>query len=129
MSKELLAPLIDAIVATGRLDREQALEQLASWEIIEGREHDQHVATAIMKGTEIHFAVQPENRRRLIRRKNTQEFLAPLLARHGFLTTRVLVRQEAEKRFVERIGFVPTWSDGLFQFYMLTRLPFERNAK
>ena len=78
-------------------------------------------AIAAMSGSEIHFAVAPEWRRRLILRGRTREFLAPLMERHGFLTTRA---EPAQRKFLERIGFSFTWNDGRWDHYMLCELPF-----
>lgn len=97
------------------------------WDVIPGVIDGEHVATAIIKGTEIHFAIVPSWRRRVITRRRAKDFLNPLLERRGYLTTRVLLSSEEKKRFVERIGFTPTWSDQYFQYYLLGHSPFARS--
>ena len=101
-------------------------ETFEGWEIIPGFINQVHVATAILKGNEIHFGIKHEFRRRLIQRKRTRDFLAPLLERKSFLTTRVIRKDIVKQKFVERIGFKATWNDDLFQYFILTTLPFER---
>ena len=96
------------------------------WEIIPGYVNQEHVCTAILKGNEIHFGIKPEFRKKLIQRKRTREYLKPLLDRKSFLTTRVILENEVKQKFVERLGFDATWSDEQFQYYILTKLPFER---
>ena len=80
-------------------------------------------AVAAMEGTEIHFAIDPDWRRRLIRRGNTRDFLAPLLEHRGYLTTRAVVGGEHHD-FLTRLGFKLTRTDGAVDYYMLAGLPF-----
>ena len=126
---EILMPIVDAIRQETGLSKYRILRELEPWEAVEHLVDGQLAASAIVKGTEIHFAIAPAYRRRLIRKENTRAFLAPLMELRGFLTTRLKLEHAAERRFVERIGFVPTWSDGQFQYYLLDRLPFERKKK
>ena len=85
------------------------------------------VAAACMSGSEIHFAIAPEWRHRVIARLRAREFLAPLFDVHGFLTTRT-EPNKPHHRFLERMGFMRTWNDGIHDHYMMTELPFgERN--
>jgi hypothetical protein len=55
--------------------------------------------------------------------------LAPVLDRFGMLTTKVPKDMIASKRFVQRVGFKPTWQDEDFDYYLLTTLPWERKTK
>ena len=107
-------------------NREILFETFEGWEIVPGYIDQVHVATAILKGNEIHFGIKPEFRKKLIQRKRTREFLKPLLERKSFLTTRVILKDLVKQKFIERIGFKPTWNDELFQYFILTTLPFER---
>lgn len=97
------------------------------WEVVPGFIDGEHAATAIIKGTEIHFALVPRFVRTAVLKGRTQEFLRPMFERKGFLTTRVAVTAATQKKFVERIGFKPTWSDSHFQYYLLGKLPFARS--
>lgn len=94
------------------------------WEVVPGYIDGEHAATAVLKGTEIHFGIVPKFRRKAVLRERTREFLRPMHERMGFLTTRVLNGSHASRRFVERIGFKPTWSDDQFTYYLLGELPF-----
>jgi len=116
---ELLSPLWEDC-------REVLPTNFEGWEIIPGYIDQTHVATAILKGNEIHFGIKPEFRKKLIQRKRTREYLKPLLERKSFLTTRVILNDKYKQNFVERLGFNPTWHDEQFQYFMLTKLPFER---
>lgn len=99
------------------------------WEIIPGYLNQEHVCTAILKGNEIHFGIVREHRKKVIQRKRTREFIQPLLDRKSFLTTRIILKDSFKQKFVERIGFTKTWSDETFQYYILTKLPFQREKR
>lgn len=118
--EELLAPLC---AEAGGVP----IETFADWDVVPYYLDGAVACTAIVKGTEIHFYVRPEARKKLILRSRTQEFLRPLMNVLGFLTTRVLHENKEAQRFVERIGFEKTWADNQFQFYILERLPFSRS--
>jgi len=99
------------------------------WEVHYHLENGQRAAAALLKGTEVHFVVAPEWRRKLIRRDNTKAFLGALLNKNGgWLTTRLLIDSAGPASFIQRIGFQKTWTDGVFNYYALCRLPFERRA-
>lgn len=93
------------------------------WTIHPWMAGDEMACIAIMHGPEIHFVAAPKWRGRLILRKRTQEFLAPLMDRHGYLTTRA-DPADGHRDFLERLGFVFTWSDGLLDHFMMHKLPF-----
>jgi hypothetical protein len=96
------------------------------WDVIPAHVAGKHVATAIRKGPEIHLYVLPQHRLQILLRGRMQKFIEPLMEEFGFLTTRVLHAQTGQQRFVERVGFKPTWHDNQFQYYMLGRLPFAK---
>lgn len=122
----LLEPVISSIRAGTTLSRFVILKYFEDWEVVPYYDGDQHACTAVVKGSEIHFAVVPEFKRKVIRRKNTRAFLAPLIERQGYLTTRVPHGRLAQKEFVQRIGFKPTWRDSEVEYFLLGSLPFER---
>ena len=98
------------------------------WEHVEHVRKGQCVARAMVLGSEIHFMVEPEHRRKLWPRRLAREFLAPLFERCGYLTTRCRVVDDATaSRFVQRLGFKRTWCDGVYDYYMLDTLPFSRS--
>jgi len=98
-----------------------------AWTLHPLRVGDEVRAIACMSGAEIHFAIAPQWRHRLIQRKRTRDFLAPLFEVHGFLTTRT----EPDKMhhdFLTRLGFDRTYNDGRFDHYMMCELPFSKGA-
>jgi hypothetical protein len=107
----------------------EEVEAFASWNAVPGFIDGVHVCTALLKGSEIHFAIVSDHRLRTVLRTRTREFIEPLFERYGFLTTRVAHGRKLEQRFVQRIGFEPTWSDEKFEYYLLAELPFSRKTK
>lgn len=97
---------------------------MSEWLGVDHYEGDQIAAIAMLRGTEIHFAVNPEWRHRVIQRERTRAFLQPLLDRCGFLTTRSI--GTGSHRFLKRMGFVETWAEGPVQHFMLCGVPFSR---
>ena len=77
------------------------------WEIIPGYIEQTHVATAILKGNEIHLVSSQSIAKNLFR-ENAQENTSTLLERKSFLTTRVVLKDLVKQKFVERLGFKPT---------------------
>lgn len=117
--EQYLRPILDAV---GGADA----SAFDGWTVVPGFIDGQHAATAVVNGTEIHFALVPEFRHKAVLRQRTQEFIRPLLKQWGFLTTRVPLASRAKQRFVERVGFKQTWADEKFQYYLLGELPFAR---
>ncbi|MBC7665585.1 MAG: hypothetical protein H7276_17665 [Caulobacter sp.] len=99
------------------------VEQLvrAGWQM---RHMDNGAGFAAIKGTEVHF--RATDARRAIQRNASRTFVGQMLDEFGMLTTRAEVADEANQRFIRRMGFTETWTDGIFKFYLLTALPFER---
>ena len=95
------------------------------WEVIPVVRRSEHIGTAALRGTEIHFEVR---RPGAILRHAAREFLEPLIERYGFLTTRCKIGDERSRRFIERMGFQHTWNDECWYFFMLTDLPFGRSV-
>lgn len=126
--EELLEPIISLIRRGTSLPRNEIVRYLDDWEVLPMRIAGEHVATAVVKGTEIHFTLVPGWRPRSCQRGAIREFLSPLFERHGFLTTRVRHERLAQKTFVQRVGFHPTWRDDQHEYYLLGRMPFERKT-
>ncbi len=91
------------------------------WEAVPYTYRGQRCGTAFVLGCEIHFEL---TRPASIFRHATREFLGPLLARNGFLTTRCTPGDARSRRFIERLGFKDTWSDQAYDYFVLTELPF-----
>lgn len=101
----------------------------ASWLPIPLIEWDKGITgVAMLKGYEIHFAVSPDHRHRVIQRHRTREFLQPMFDRLGFLTSRNDPANRTAHRFLTRLGFAHTWNDGRFDHYMLSALPFGKET-
>lgn len=126
--EELIEPIVAAIERESGFERDTILAYLAGWEAVPAMYEDQHVATAILRGTEIHFAFVDGWRPQSCQRRRIKGFLAPLFDRRGFLTTRIMHSNPEQKTFVQRMGFKPTWQDGHFQYYLMGQLPFERKS-
>lgn len=120
---------MDAARLVRRACPEATLEQVAdfvqAWEVLPYEQDGEVAGVAVMRGTEFHCQAFEGLR---MNRAVMREFVRPLLARHGFLTTRVAVDDEANHRFNRLFGFEKTWSDGVFDYFVLTRLPFERRG-
>lgn len=93
----------------------------AGWDLVPYRYRGEQAGLAAVKGSEIHFEL---TRPASIFRHAAREFLGELLKREGFLTTRCEPRDTRARRFIERLGFKATWSDGNYDYFMLTELPF-----
>lgn len=107
------------------LDALAAARNLPGWEVLEYRPGGALEGFVVIKGTELHchfFAGMP------LRRKSMRAFLAPLLERHGHLTTRVAHDDTANQRLNRAFGFERTWSDAQFHYFILTELPFGKGA-
>lgn len=118
----MVADKLALFVAWTSLPPEYA-NALVDWEFHAYERGGEVQAIAALDGTEIHFAIAPDWRHKVIARRRTQEFLAPLMERRGFLTTRA-EPIETNHRFLSRLGFEKTWNDGQFDHYILIELPF-----
>ncbi len=123
---DLLGPVIDAACLGTPAPRAHVAQCFADWEAVPFKLAGEVVGVSVLKGTEIHFARNAQAVARGSVRGAARAHLAPLLRRHGFLTTRVLPGQAEQRRFIERIGFRRTWSDTRYDYFMLTAAPFGR---
>lgn len=124
----LLEPIVASVRGKLPISRPQILDWFKDWDVFPFELNGQHVWTMIAKGTEVHFALVQGWRPTASMRGAVREFVKPVFERHGFLTTRVMHERVEQKKFVERIGFKPTWKDGNVQYYLLGTLPFERKS-
>ena len=129
MTREaLLEPIISSVRKGTALSRYTILDYFADWDVLPFEFEGQHVWTMVAKGTEVHFALAPGWKPKASMRGAVRAFIKPVFDRHGFLTTRVMHGRLAQKEFVKRIGFKPTWKDGDVEYYLLGSLPFERKS-
>lgn len=123
----LLEPIVASIREGLPLAKQDILQYLKDWDVTPVEMDGQHAVTVIAKGSEIHLAVVSGYKPRACQRRAIKGFLKPLFERYGFITTRVPHHRLVQKRFVERVGFKPTWKDENFEYYLLASMPFERN--
>lgn len=84
-----------------------------------------HYGDVMLQGSEIHFAVFPEYRRRGWSRRVARTVLGKLLEERKFLTTRS-EPGDATESIIRRLGFVQTNEDANYRYWWLDTLPFER---
>ncbi len=125
--EDLLEPIVASIRNGMPLAKRDVLQYLSDWEVIPVEVDDQHAATVIAKGSEVHIAVVAGYKPKACQRRAIKGFLKPLFDQYGFVTTRVPHHRLVQKRFVERVGFRSTWKDENFEYYLLASMPFERN--
>jgi len=81
------------------------------------------LGTVFNRGPEVHMYVREGARGRAITPRKLDMIFSTMLAEYGYVTTRV--RSGSDKiAFVTRMGFTPTWSDGLFDYFILTHSRF-----
>jgi hypothetical protein len=122
--ESLLEPIISSIRKGTQMSRFGVLEWLVDWDVVPLMHADEHIATAVIKGTEIHFAAVQRPKGSC--RGMVRAFLQPLLEERSYLTTRVRFERNEQMKFVQRVGFKPTWKDQQFQYFLLGDLPFTR---
>lgn len=102
-----------------------ALEEIertyGDWERIEDE-----TGWLLVKGTEVHVCAKRGCEGRVVTRRKINEILGPVLARFGMLTTRTFKDNPAP--FLRRMGFKKSWSDGVFDYYVLTALPYRKET-
>jgi len=116
-----MSPLIAPFLASGTISQPVA-DELQRWSPYPIHIDGELAACGFMLGTEIHFAVLPSFRHKVITRRIAREFFTPLLSHFPYLTTRILLGNE-NNEFVRRIGFENTWSDTTFNYYLMAELP------
>jgi hypothetical protein len=127
MNREaLIEPIVSSVRNGTELSRYQILDYFKDWDVLPFEFEDRHVWTVVAKGTEVHIALAPGWRPKGSMRGAVRSFFRPVFEKHGFLTTRVRHGRLKQKKFVERVGFRPTWKDGDVEYYLLSNLPFER---
>lgn len=122
----LLEPIISSIRKGTQMSRFGVLSWLIDWDVLPLMHAGEHIATAVVKGNEIHFAAVQGARPKGSCRGAVRAFLQPLLEQKTYLTTRVRFERSEQLKFVQRVGFKPTWKDQQFQYFLLGDLPFSR---
>jgi hypothetical protein len=92
------------------------------WELVPFAPKGKVTALLAIKGSEIHVEI----RERSMFRNTVTVFLEDLRKRFGFLTTRCAAGDSRSRRFITKIGFAPTWSDGEFEYFILNGPAFSK---
>lgn len=92
---------------------------LGDWTKVPGFINGEHVATAFLNGNEVHFVIDAPWRNKAIQKDRLLAFVDELLRTAGFLTTRIKKDRTTQIRFVTRLGFRKTWTDGTFDYFFL----------
>lgn len=100
-----------------------AEQGLAGWDVEVAQRAGVDVAVVVTRGPEIHMVAIAE--KKAMSRRNTLDFLRPLLERFGYATTRVPI-EITDHRLRETLGFKYTWRDDNFTYWALTELPFQK---
>ena len=107
------------------VDADEAQRILDLWSPEPLTRGNELIGLGMLRGREIHFAVHPGKIGSVLtHRLSVREFLRGLLGKQDFLTTRIPLDNPFQNRFVKIVGFTPTWSDGSFNYYILTEAPF-----
>lgn len=122
-----LAPILEHLQRDAGIAPDDARRALTDWEVVPIYFRGELAGCGILRGTELHFAARPGFGAKIFTRRIICEYLRPLLAREGYLTTKMDVAEHKNWDFVERLGFKPTWHDGTYRYFMLTTLPYGRS--
>lgn len=100
-------------------------EALDGWTVHTAQHAGKDCGFVLEKGCELHFLAF--DGKRALSRKNLLKYIAPILARYGYLTTRSSVGapDDAMRR---RLGFELTWTCNGFNFWAMTSIPYERHT-
>lgn len=99
---------------------------LVGWNIHTALRDGEEVGFCLSKGPECHILPLVDGKS--LTRRNILEFLSPLIAEFGYVTTRVPIT-ETNHRLRTALGFEPTWTDENFAYFALTRLKYARIQK
>jgi hypothetical protein len=120
MGRESLIQLVlDYLRTVTQLSDAQLRGYLGDWELVPFIVNNKIAGAVARKGTEVHFVLKKEARALALQKNRIVQFLHRLLEQDGYLTTRIMQGDIEATRFVERLGFGFTWTDGSFNYYML----------
>lgn len=121
-------PWIEHLTQDEGLTYAQARALLDGYEAIPCVMDGEHIATLLKKNAEVHVAGFKQYRGKgRITRRCLREFLLPILAAEGFLTTK-LANDEPDD-FVTRLGFVLIGQSPSHRIYMLTKIRLLEKAR
>ena len=100
--------------------------EMAGWQMVPWEVNGRTIGVAATSGTEIHFAVDPQWRTRAMTRERVRQFLAPLIEKRGYLTTRAIDPTQPQRDFLRKLGFDMTHEHDSIEHFMLSGLPFAK---
>lgn len=118
--------LLEAYLATLDIELNGARANLAGWDVSIAQRNGEDVAIVITKGPEIHFVSLKE--RHAMSRRNTLQYIEPLIEKYGYATTRV-PSNVTDHKLREHLGFQQTWSDQHYTYFALTALPYQKKVQ
>lgn len=98
-------------------------DALDGWTVKAAQRNGVDVAFVATLGPEIHFVSLVGER--AMSRRNIEAHTAPLFDRYGYMTTRTLLT-ETDHKLREHLGFVHTWSDEHYAYWLADEPPFQR---
>lgn len=107
-----------------KIDESEAEALLGAFEVLPFEYKGEVIGAAVFAGTEAHFLVNPARKGRCGIRREINRLFKLMLDRNGYLTTRIPVGTPEKDRTGARLGFTWTWSDGVFDYYIATELPY-----
>ena len=95
---------------------------LEGWTVHTAQRAGADVAFVITRGCEIHMLslVGP----RAMSRRNIVQYLCPIIEEYGYASTRVPLA-ETDHKLRHALGFVQTWADHQFSYWMCTSCPYQ----
>jgi hypothetical protein len=109
-------PWIEHLMQEEGLSYPQACDYLDGFEFLPFVEDGEHMATLAKKGAEVHFAIYKQHRGKITRRR-LRSFFQPILAKEGFLVTKLT--QSEPDSFIRRLGFEQIGTSPSHRIYML----------
>lgn len=96
-----------------------------TWEAVPFLVGEEPAGVMFVQGSEVHAVIFPEHRHSALQKHRLRAFMAPVLRRHGFLTTTVGLARKRQCRFVEQLGFQRVTENDRDAFYYLPMAPLE----
>ena len=118
--EDLLDRIWARVEPTVYITKAEYLAGLEGWTIIPHKVGSLVVGAVLTKGSELHFVTFGETWK--LSRVNIRQYLAPVLAREGCVTTKTPKDDTRQQRFNRLIGFTDDGEDEFFLHMKLTKL-------
>lgn len=90
------------------MDLELFAMRMGEWDLHPLIHHGEITGAVMVKGTEIHVALDQNCRGRYWPRRDLRQLLGGLIQQHGYAITAVMDGNETGHAFVRRLGFEPS---------------------